>query len=98
MGADAQGSSLLSETAAQYSALMVTEREYGRAQMRWFLEYELNSCVLGRSTETKRERPLALNENQGYIHYRKGSLAMYALRDYLGEERLNGVIAAFNAR
>jgi aminopeptidase N len=97
IGADAQGSTLLSETLAQYSALMVMEREYGRSHMRRFLEYELDRYLVGRSTERKREQPLALNENQPYIHYNKGSLAMYALRDYLGEARLNATIAAFNA-
>ncbi|MEM9597842.1 MAG: hypothetical protein AAGD06_26480, partial [Acidobacteriota bacterium] len=30
-----------------------------------------------------------------YIHYRKGSLVMYALRDYLGEETLNRAIRAY---
>jgi ABC-2 type transport system permease protein len=32
MGADAQGSTLMSETMAQYSALMVMEQEYGPRQ------------------------------------------------------------------
>jgi hypothetical protein len=39
--------------------------------------------------------PLILVEIQQYIHYRKGSLIMYALRDYLGEEALNEAIARF---
>ena len=28
-------------------------------------------------------------ENQPYIHYNKGSLALYALRDAIGEEAMN---------
>ncbi len=39
--------------------------------------------------------PLYLVENQGYIHYRKGSVVMYALKDYVGEEPLNRAIASF---
>ncbi|MBK6775456.1 MAG: hypothetical protein IPG74_06275 [Flavobacteriales bacterium] len=35
-----QGSTMLSESMAQYSALMVMEQEYGRAHMRKFLRYE----------------------------------------------------------
>ena len=31
--------------------------------------------------------PLALVENQPYIHYRKGSIVMYSLKDYLGAGR-----------
>ena len=42
--------------------------------------------------------PLALVESQQYIHYNKGALAMYALRDYVGEERVNGALRAFLTR
>jgi hypothetical protein len=95
IGADAQGSTLLSETLAQYSALMVMEKEFGSASMRRFLEYELDRYLVGRSTERKREMPLELGENQPYIHYNKGSLATYALKDYIGEDRMNAAIRGF---
>ena len=35
------------------------------------------------------------NENQRYIHYGKGSVIMYALRDYIGEDTLNKTLADF---
>ena len=95
IGADAQGSTLLSETLAQYSALMVMEHEFGSQSMRRFLEYELDRYLIGRSTERKREMPLQLGENQPYIHYNKGSLATYALKDYIGEQRMNAAIRGF---
>ncbi len=95
VGADAQGSTMLSETLAQYSALMVMEKEFGPANMRKFLEYELNSYLVGRSTERQREMPLELGENQPYIHYNKGSLVTYAMRDYIGEDRMNAAIRGF---
>jgi ABC-type transport system involved in multi-copper enzyme maturation permease subunit len=95
IGADAQGSTMLSETLAQYSALMVMEKEFGAAAMRRFLGYELDRYLIGRSTERKREMPIELNENQPYIHYNKGSLVMYALRDYIGEDRMNAAIRGF---
>jgi len=95
IGGNVQGATLLSETLAQYSALMVMEREYGPQQMKRFLRHELDNYLLGRSMEAKKEVPLLLVENQGYIHYNKGSLVMYALRDYIGEERLNAALRAF---
>ena len=95
IGANAQGATLLSESLAQYSALMVMEKEYGAASMRRFLEYELDRYLAGRAAERRREMPIALVENQQYIHYNKGSLVMYALRDYLGEDRLNAAIRGF---
>ena len=47
---------------------------------------------MGRSEERKKELPLAENENQAYIHYHKGSLAMYLLQDIIGEDKVNGVL------
>ncbi|HEX4143474.1 MAG TPA: M1 family aminopeptidase [Pirellulales bacterium] len=95
IGGNVQGATMLSETMAQYSALMVMKRKFGPDQMRRFLRYELDRYLMGRAVERKKELPLARNENQGYIHYNKGSLVMYALQDYLGEETLNGAIAEF---
>ena len=95
VGANAQGATMLSETLAQYSAMMVMEKQFGMPNMRRFLEYELDRYLLGRSTESKREMPLELVENQQYIHYNKGSVVMYALRDYIGEDRVNAALRGF---
>jgi aminopeptidase N len=94
-GANVQGETMLVETLAQYSALMVMKQKYGDAKMQRFLRYELDRYLLGRSTEQKKELPLARVENQDYIHYRKGSLVMYALADYIGEANLNRAIRAY---
>ena len=95
IGANVQGATMLSESLAQYSALMVMEKEYGPRQMRRFLKYELDRYLMSRATERVEEQPLALNENQQYIHYNKGSVVFYALRDAIGEETLNSVLAEF---
>ena len=88
IGANVQGATMLVETLAQYSALMVMKQKYGAAKMQRFLRYELDRYLIGRSTEQKKELPLSRVENQDYIHYRKGSLVMYALADYIGEDNL----------
>jgi ABC-2 type transport system permease protein len=95
IGANVQGATMLSESLAQYSALMVMEHEYGPQKMRKFLKYELDRYLMSRATERVEELPLALNENQDYIHYRKGSVVFYALRDMIGEDTLNAVLARF---
>jgi len=92
IGGDVQGGSMLAETLAQYSALMVMEKEYGRDKMRRFLKYELDRYLAGRGGELVAEMPLMLVENQPYIHYRKGSLAMYELRDEIGEDKVNAAL------
>jgi Aminopeptidase N len=95
IGADMQGSTMLSESLAQYSALMVMKQRYGADQMRKFLKYELDSYLAGRATEKVAEEPLAKVENQAYIHYNKGSLVFYALQDYLGEDTLDAMLKQF---
>lgn len=92
IGANMQGGTVLSETFAQYSALMTMEKEYGREKMKKFLKYEMDRYLRGRSGETQKEMPLMRVENQPYIHYRKGSVIMYALREFIGEEALNGAL------
>ena len=94
-GANVQGATMLSESLSQYSALMVMEHEYGAHKMRKFLKYELDRYLSSRATERREEQPLALNENQQYIHYRKGSVVFYALKDAVGEDTLNQVLAGF---
>ncbi|MGV8931343.1 MAG: M1 family aminopeptidase [Luteimonas sp.] len=95
IGANVQGATMLSESLAQYSALMVMEHEYGPQKMRKFLKYELDKYLTSRATERDQELPLALNENQQYIHYRKGSVVFYALKDAIGEDALNRILARF---
>jgi aminopeptidase N len=90
VGANMQGATLLSESLAQYSALMVMEKEYGRDIMRKFLRYEMDNYLKSRGKERLKERPLITVEaQQGYIHYRKASVALYYLKEMIGEEAVN---------
>jgi len=95
IGANMQGSTMLSESLAQYSALMVMKQKYGAEQMRKFLKYELDNYLNGRATEDVQEEPLAKVENQQYIHYRKGSVVFYALQDYIGENLFDSILKQF---
>jgi ABC-2 type transport system permease protein len=88
-----QGATMLVESFAQYSALLVMEKTYGREQMRKFLKYELDRYLRRRGGEAVEELPLARVENQPYIHYQKGSLAMYWLKEVVGEDKVNRAMA-----
>ena len=94
ISADMQGGTLMVETLAQYSALMVMKQLYGGDNIRRFLKYELDSYLSARGSEVIEELPLNRVENQGYIHYRKGAVVMYLLQDRLGEQRVNTMLAA----
>ena len=93
IGANMQGATFLSESLAQYSALMVMEKEYGRDIMRKFLRYEMDNYLRSRGRERLKERPLLTVEaEQGYIHYRKASVALYYLKEMIGEDKVNAAL------
>jgi ABC-2 type transport system permease protein len=97
VGAATRGATLTSESMAQYTALMVLKHKLGQEKMRKFLKHELDTYLIGRITETKKELPLGQNENQQYIHYQKGSLAIYWLQEVIGEDRVNQALKSYVA-
>ena len=95
IGANVQGGTMLVESLAQYSALMVMEKEYGREHMRRFFKEELDKYLRSRRGEQIEELPLFRVENQPYIHYNKGALVFYRLREEIGEAALNRALQRF---
>lgn len=89
VGADMQGMTMLSETFAQYSAMLVMEKLYGPEHVRKFLKYSLDHYLRSRGGEEVEELPLERVENQGYIHYDKGAVVMYRLAQAVGEDTVN---------
>ena len=95
IGANVQGSNMMSETLAEYSALMVMQHKYGRDNMHRFLRHELDRYLRGRSTEVRHEPPLALVQREPYVWYQKGGQIMYTLADYIGEDKVNVALHNF---
>jgi ABC-2 type transport system permease protein len=95
IGADVLGATMMSESMSEYVSLKVLEKEYGKGKMRKFLKKALDGYLQQRTFERKRENPLMYNDGQGYIHYQKGSMVLYALSDYIGEENLNNAIKKY---
>ncbi|HEX3968644.1 MAG TPA: M1 family aminopeptidase [Edaphobacter sp.] len=89
IGGMVEGSNMMSESLAEYSALRVAQKKYGDDQMHKFLKHELDGYLRGRASESRHEPPLALVQREAYVWYQKGSLVLYALSDYIGEDKLN---------
>jgi aminopeptidase N len=98
IGADKQGMTMLSETFAQYSAMLAMEKLYGPAMVRKFLKFELDGYLRSRGGEVVEELPLVRVENQPYIHYRKGTLVMYWLKEAVGEDVVNRALRRLIAK
>jgi aminopeptidase N len=94
-----QGASLLYETLAQYSALMVMKRLHGDDKIRPFLIFQLDRYLSGRRTQVLAEEPLVSVEiSQQHVAYGKGALAFYLLQRRMGEEAVNRALRRFVER
>lgn len=85
------GAPILTESLAWYSALEIVEAHYGR---------EHRERLLGVMREDfLSPRPLAgaplLRATDRFQWYRKGVIAMYALREYIGAERVDAALRRF---
>ena len=93
--ANVKGSAMLSESLAQYAALMVMKKHFPKEKLQEFMKYELDRYLRGRARESLKEMPLDQVENQQYIHYHKGALAMFALQDYISEDSVNKALRRY---
>lgn len=89
-----RGSNLISEALAEYTALVLAERKYGKSNMKQFLEDELDGYLRGRAFESKKEN-VFIDCNRQYQWYQKGSLILYGLRDYIGDNAMNTALRGF---
>ncbi|MGA8762203.1 MAG: M1 family aminopeptidase [Candidatus Sulfotelmatobacter sp.] len=95
VGADVEGSNMMSESLAEYSALQVMAHKYGRDLMHRYLRHELDRYLRGRAGEFRHEPPLALVQREPYVWYQKGGQILYTLADYIGEDKLNLALQNF---
>jgi len=95
VGANMQGGTMLTESFSEYSSLMVMKQKKDDMAMKEFLKYDFRRYLRGRGVEVEKELPLYQVENQSYIHYGKGSLILYALQDYIGEDKVNNALRNF---
>jgi ABC-2 type transport system permease protein len=80
-----EGAAVLTETLAWYSAMGVVERAFGPEHLQRLLGMMRQVYVTPR---TRANVPL-LRAEDWFLAYRKGPFAMYALREYVGAERIN---------
>lgn len=89
IGGQVQGSNMMSETLAEYSAYMVMQQKYGKDYMHRVLRHFLDRYLRGRAGEVRHEPPLALVQREPYVWYEKGGQIMYTLADYVGADKVN---------
>jgi aminopeptidase N len=99
IGAWVEGQFILSETMAQYSALMVIKKEYIPRMIDDYIKLRMDEYLRGRAREREEEVPLIRsNLDVPYINYEKSIVVMNALQEYIGEDNLNRVLQRFIQR
>jgi ABC-2 type transport system permease protein len=81
----AEGAPLLSESFAWYAAMGVVERAYGREHLERLRRFFRQPSPI---PPIRQSVPL-LRALDPYAAYRKGPFALFAMREYMGEERVN---------
>lgn len=93
--ANVKGRNFVLETLSQYSAVMILQEKYGQAKTQQFLESRLEEYKEGRLKDKHPEVPLIHVENQDYIYYDKGAIAMYTLQKTIGADKVNQALRQF---
>lgn len=95
--ADAPGARMVTESMAEYVSLQTLEHTFGPVYGQLFRKKALDIYLKRRAADAGPEAPLVRNTglDKSYIPYQKGSLALYALSDQIGEARLNAALKAY---
>jgi ABC-2 type transport system permease protein len=92
------GYALLTESLAKYTEAMVAEKRLGKMLLREYLQTDNQLYFSLRNTPGEKELPLVETLDLPFVHYQKGGLALYALKETLGEKRLNQALRSLVSR
>ncbi|QNR85840.1 hypothetical protein H9N25_05120 [Pedobacter riviphilus] len=90
--ADGTGYAMLTESLAKYTENVLIEKTFGKMYLRKYLAYDNNLYFLNRNNNEE-ELPLAKTLDQPYVHYQKGGLTMYAVKELIGEQKFNTILS-----
>ncbi len=88
------GSLVIPEGLSNYSALVMAERKYGKDNMKSILQDQLWYYLFRRARMEEKEHPL-IRADQWYEWSGKASVALYGLRDLIGEGSINSALRDF---
>jgi ABC-type Na+ efflux pump permease subunit len=94
--ANTKGFNVLSEGLTENAAMTAYEAELGWQKARRVLEQRsIQAYLTGRTVDREDEPPLARAEGQQYLDYNKASWVFWGLKQYMGEEVMQGAIRGF---
>ncbi|WP_295794158.1 hypothetical protein [Mucilaginibacter sp.] len=88
------GSLVIPEGLATYSALVMAEKKYGKNNIRWLLQDQVNFYTFIRTRIEEREHPV-ITADKWFEWGGKAGFVLYGLRDLLGEDNMNAALREF---
>jgi ABC-2 type transport system permease protein len=85
---------VISEGLATYSALVMAEKKYGKANIKSILQDQLWFYLFIRRRLENKEHPL-ITADQWYEWSGKAGVVLFGLRDLLGEDSMNAALRDF---
>jgi ABC-2 type transport system permease protein len=83
----AEGAFVLTETICQYVMERLTEKKFGEEIGKDYRKREMKAYLRRRKKDTEGEKSLLESSmRQSYLGYKKSTVVMYALQDYIGED------------
>jgi ABC-2 type transport system permease protein len=96
MPADAQGAKMLTESMTEYITLCIYRDYLGEELANRFLEAQHKRYDRGKTREEDKEQPLyKVLSHQEYIAYGKGAIALNAMANSIGRDRLHSLLQHF---
>jgi ABC-2 type transport system permease protein len=74
--------------------MVLMDKTFGPEVARRVYDFQMGRYLLGRASQSH-EVPALEVEDQPYIAYRKGAIAMYTLREYIGETQVNAALRRY---
>ena len=87
-----EGGSIFVEGFAKYTEAVVMEKMYGKGALWQIAQTANNTYFQGRTFATKMEPPVYLEDGENYLAYGKHYTVLMALKDLIGEDKVNQVM------
>ncbi|PYF76550.1 ABC-type transport system involved in multi-copper enzyme maturation permease subunit [Pedobacter nutrimenti] len=88
------GANLLTESLAKYTEAVLIEKMLGKMALSSYLKQD-NQLYFALQNPNEKELPLAEAYAQNHVHYQKGGLVFYAVKEVLGEKVFTSLLNKF---
>ena len=88
----AEGFPVITRSLSAYVALALFEDKYGPEMVQNHLEKRIDDYITGRGQEANFEPLLYKTDESSYVATDKGAMALFALSEYAGREKLDAII------